>query len=156
MSFSFVNSCSLLQSKHWKEQFDNILDATKGGFGIHTKGSMPIISSTCVHIMHEKEQVCNINMATQISKLSVSVQTKHWKEQVFIKFVATQNILIIQIMEHSFYQHACKETIRKSNWSICLIRSMEKVLEPGSILNSPLSCSQELFLSTHAQLRLTL
>src|SRR4051812_22312060 len=56
---------------------------------------------------------------------------------------------------HSFFQHACKKTIGKSKYSTCLMRSMENVLELGSILNSPLLCSPKLSLSTRAQSRLT-
>src|SRR4051812_13928304 len=65
---SCVNLCSILQTKYLKEQVFNILDATRGGIVKHTKGTMPKISSTCVHIMRKKEQVFKINMATQISK----------------------------------------------------------------------------------------
>ena len=86
MSFSFVNSRFLLHSKQRKSL--NMYGATSGEIGKHTKGSMSKVSSTCVHIMHRKEQVFNINMATQFSKFPSCVQTKYWKEQVFIIFDA--------------------------------------------------------------------
>ena len=111
MSFSFVDSSSLLHSKQRKSV--NMYGATSGEIGKHTKGSMSKVSSTCVHIMHRKEQVFNINMTTQFSKFSLCVQTKHWKEQVFIIFVATQNHLIIQIMETLILSTCLQENHRK-------------------------------------------
>ena len=111
MSFSFVKSRSLLHSKHWK--LVNMYGATSGEIGKHTKGRMSKVSSTCVHIMHRKEQVFNITMATQFSKFSLCVQTKHWKEQVFIIFVATQTHWIIQIMETLILSTCLQENHRK-------------------------------------------
>ena len=114
MSFSFVNSRFLLHSKQRKSF--NMYGATSGEIGKHTKGSMSIVSSTCVHIMHRKEQVFDINMATQFSKFSLCVQTKHWKEQVFIIFVATQSIWVIQNMETLILSTCLQESHRKEQW----------------------------------------
>ena len=87
--------------------------ATSGEIGKHTKGSMSKVSSTCVHIMHRKDQVFNINMATQFSKFSLCVQTKHWKEQVFIIFVATQDHLITKIKESLILSTCLQENHKK-------------------------------------------
>ena len=154
MSFSFANSRSLLHSKQRKSV--NMYGATSGEIGKHTKGSMSKVSSTCVHIMHRKEQVFNINMATQFLKFPLCVQTQHWKEQFFIIFVATQNHLIIQIMETLILSTCLQGNHKKEQLFHMFDTKHREGIRAGSILNSPLSCSQELFLSTHAQLRLTL
>src|SRR4051794_30172970 len=73
---------------------------------------MSKISPICVHIMHWKEQVFNIKMATQISKFSICVQAKHCKEQVLIIFVATQNHLIFQTKK-SFICSTCLQENHK-------------------------------------------
>ena len=111
MSFSFANSRSLLHSKQRKSF--NMYGATSREIGKHTKGSMSKVSSTCVHLIHSKEQVFNINMATQFSKFPSCVETKHWKEQVFIIFVATQNHLITKIKESLILSTCLQENHKK-------------------------------------------
>ena len=54
------------------------------------------------------------------------------------------------------HSHVCTRTQGKSNCSICSMQNMEKEIEVERSHNSHGKCSQELFLSTHAQLRLTL